>query len=120
MANDAARVKADTTAESHEKRIFARVSVRWPVRVQCLAGTLEGRLTDLSMGGAAIQLDGNARPKPDEHVTAEFELPDREQTLSLASVVTRITDANVGIHFDERPPPSLALALRRLVSHERE
>lgn len=120
MASDAARVEPDTTAESDEKRIFARVSVRWPVRVQCLAGTLEGRLTDLSMGGAAIQLDDDARPQPDEHVTIEFALPDREQTMRLASVVTRITDAEVGIQFDERPPPSLALVLRRLVSHERE
>lgn len=90
----------DVSPDDFERRRQARIRFEAPVRVE----TRIGRLSDLSVGGAFIEMD--RPPSPGTVLEVEFELPRarrRARSLAVVRWVRRPTDdglpAGCGVQF---------------------
>lgn len=78
-----------------ERRVHARIRINLRCSVLTLSGSYEGRVRDLSHGGALIELPESAAFLGDS-VTIDVELPDASTSITVLGEVVRVEESSEG------------------------
>jgi hypothetical protein len=88
-----------------EKREYSRAEVEWPVSISTVQGPVEGKIKNISLGGAFIHL--GKLPDMDEALDLSMEVPEHHYAVFVSAEAVRFD-----VYASENTPVSYGLGVR--------
>ena len=88
-----------------EKREYSRAEVEWPVNISTAQGLIQGKIRNMSLGGAYIHVE--ELPKMDENLNLSIEIPEHHYAVFATGETIRFE-----VNSSENTPVYYGLGVR--------